>query len=310
MAQDLLNRCEFETAPRQDDGSVRCAVSGGPDSLALLVLARAQGLEVEAVHVDHGLRPGSAAEADVVAAAAHRFGARFRAETAPVAEGGDLEARARRIRRDAVGRHALTGHTSDDQAETILAHLLRGSGLRGLAAMTPGGIHPILGLRRSETHALCHASRLEPVTDPSNADPRFLRNRVRNELIPLLGEIAQRDPVPALTRFADLARGADETLDTLAGELDPTDSRLLAAAPPELARRALRRWLRLDEYPPTSSDIERAMAVVRHERRACQLSGRRRISRHQGRLVLTTEPPDTNRDRPADESGGPTGKGL
>ncbi|MCB1016512.1 MAG: 7-cyano-7-deazaguanine synthase, partial [Acidimicrobiales bacterium] len=93
-----------------------CAVSGGPDSLALLALAVAAGLEVTAVHVDHGLRPGSGREAEVVEAAAERFGARFSARRVTVVEGPNLEARARAARYAALPPDACTGHTADDQA--------------------------------------------------------------------------------------------------------------------------------------------------------------------------------------------------
>ncbi|HEY2435791.1 MAG TPA: ATP-binding protein, partial [Solirubrobacteraceae bacterium] len=108
----LLPRATFPSAGTE----VTCAVSGGADSLALLVLACAAGCRVTAVHVDHGLRPGSAAEADVVAAAALRFGADFRAEKAHVDAGPNLEARARRARFALLPPEVLTGHTADDQA--------------------------------------------------------------------------------------------------------------------------------------------------------------------------------------------------
>src|SRR5690606_19512117 len=91
LVDELLGRCSFAVAGTP----VVCAVSGGADSLALLVLATAAGCDVTAVHVDHGLRPGSDREADVVASAAERFGARFRAEKVDVAPGPNLEARAR-----------------------------------------------------------------------------------------------------------------------------------------------------------------------------------------------------------------------
>src|SRR5665213_3361655 len=106
----LLGRCTF---PPPGDPLV-CGVSGGPDSLALLVLAVASGCRVTAVHVDHGLRGGSAAEADVVAAAADRYGAWFRSERVHLADGPNLEARARHARFEVLGSDAATGHTADD----------------------------------------------------------------------------------------------------------------------------------------------------------------------------------------------------
>ncbi|MDQ3145596.1 MAG: tRNA(Ile)-lysidine synthetase, partial [Actinomycetota bacterium] len=127
---------------------VVAGVSGGADSLALLVLSVEAGCEVTAVHVDHGLRPGSGDEAGVVAEAAARWGAAFRAESTVVEPGPNLEARAREARRSALGDGAMTGHTLDDQAETVLLNLLRGAGADGLAAMAPGPGKPLLGLRR------------------------------------------------------------------------------------------------------------------------------------------------------------------
>lgn len=264
-----------------------CAVSGGADSLALLVLARAAGLEVTAVHVDHGLRPGSAGEAQVVAAAAEQFGAAFRAERVEVAPGPDLEQRARIERRRVLGPDAMTGHTADDQAETVLINLLRGAGPAGLGAMRPGPRHPLLGLRRRDTEALVEALGLQPVDDPSNRDPRFVRNRVRHQLLPLMAEVSQRDPVPLLVRTADHSRRLVDDVTTLAAPLDPTDTRALQVQPESVARHALRSWLR-DElgHPPSTAELDRVLAVVHHRSVACELSGRRRVARSNGRLVI------------------------
>jgi tRNA(Ile)-lysidine synthase len=277
----LLGRCAFPPAGSR----VVCAVSGGPDSLALLALAVAAGLEVTAVHVDHGLRPGSAAEAAVVERAAGRFGAGFLTERVEVAPGGDLEQRARLARKSVLGGDALTGHTADDQAETMLVNLLRGTGPAGLAAMRPGPPHPLLALRRSETVGLCGDLGLDPVIDPSNADPRFVRNRIRNEVVPLLADIAKRDPVPLLCRAADHARAVVDDLDLLAGQLDPTDTLALGRVPPSVAGAALRRWLRDElDHPPSSAELARVMAVVHNDAVACELSGGRRLSRSRGVL--------------------------
>ena len=131
----VLTRCEF---PPPASGPVHLAVSGGPDSMALMVLARAAGLHGTAVHVDHGLRYGSAAEASVVSEAACRLGFDFSAVRVDVAPGPDLEARARRSRYGALPAGVLTGHTMDDQAETVLLNVLRGAGIDGLAGMRAG----------------------------------------------------------------------------------------------------------------------------------------------------------------------------
>ena len=109
-------------------------MSGGADSLALLVLARAAGCAVTAVHVDHGLRAGSAREADVVRDAAARFDAAFRLVQVAVAPGPNLEARAREARYAALPPGVLTGHTLDDRAETMVLNRLRGAGPDGMAA--------------------------------------------------------------------------------------------------------------------------------------------------------------------------------
>ncbi len=274
-------RCAFPSA-----GAVTCAVSGGPDSLALLVLACDAGLDVTAVHVDHALRPGSAEEADVVRDAASLLGAAFRAERVVVEPGGDLEARARDARRRVLGPDALYGHTADDQAETVLLALLRGAGLDGVAAMRPEH-HPLLRVRRSETHAICAELGLRPVLDPSNADPRFRRNRVRAEVLPLLDDVAERDVVPLLCRLAELARDDVALLDDLSGDLDPTDARALAAAPVPLARRAVRRWLRdllPGGHPPDADGVARVLAVARGDATGAELAGGVRVRRREQRL--------------------------
>jgi tRNA(Ile)-lysidine synthase len=284
---ELLARCEFPATGTK----VACAVSGGADSLALLVLAVEAGCEVTAIHVDHGLRPGSAAEADVVRRAAERFSARFRAVAVTVAPGPNVEARARAARYAALPPDALTGHTADDQAETVLLNLLRGAGLDGLAGMAPGR-RPLRRLRRRETRDLCAALGLEPVADPTNDDPAFRRNRVRHELLPLLDAIAQRDVVPVIARQADGARADAAVLDELAAALDPTDARALAAAPEALARRAVRAWLREsgpggpERHPPDAAATERVLAVARGEAVACELAGGWRVARSRGRLRL------------------------
>jgi len=287
---DLLARCTFP-APGT---TVSCAVSGGADSTALLALAVAAGLTVTAIHVDHGLRTGSAAEAQVVRGNAERLGAAFRAERVHIVDGPNLEARARDARYALMPPDVLTGHTADDQAETVLVNLLRGGATSGLAGMRPGHRHPLLSLRRRETIALCATLQLAVVHDPSNLDPRHLRNRVRHELLPLMDDLAQRDTVAVLARQAGLARDDDELLDTLAAALDPTDACALAAAPIALARRAVRRWLTLT-HPPDAATVARVLAVARGEAVATEVGGGRRVERHRQRLSLGPAEPHTHR---------------
>ena len=291
---------------------VPLAVSGGPDSLALLVLAARAGLDVLAVHVDHGLRSGSDREAAVVAAAAARYGAAFEGRSVTVAPGPGLEARARRVRYDVLPAGVLTGHTMDDQAETVLLAMLRGAALDGLAGMrwqaggaagarssppvdtgppVAGPVHPLLGLRRSETVVLCAAEGLQPIDDPSNHDLRFRRNRVRHQVLPMLCDVAGRDLVPVLARQARLLGDDADLLEVLAAEVDATDARQLSAAPRPLARRAVRRWLRSGDtvpdaefHPPAADEVARVLAVAAGTVRACELSGGRRVERHEGRL--------------------------
>ena len=285
-AAELLGRCTFPSAGTD----VTCAVSGGADSMALLVLAVAAGCRATAVHVDHALRVGSDEEADLVRDAAHRFGAAFRSVRVDVCDGPNLEARARTARYAALPRDVLTGHTADDQAETVLVNLLRGAGASGLAAMRPGPRRPLLALRRADTHALCRSLGITVVHDPSNDDPRHVRNRVRHEVLPLLAAVANRDLVPVLVRQADLARDEADLLDELSAAIDSTDAKALAAAPLPLARRAVRRWL-TGEHPPDLATVDRVLDVARGEARATDVGGGRRVTRHQQRLQLHDDHP-------------------
>jgi len=281
LVVDTLTRCEFAPA----DTAVTCAVSGGADSMALLVLAVASGCAVTAVHVDHGLRPNSADEADVVRDLAHQLGAMFEAKSVHIEPGSNLEARARDARYAVLPADVLTGHTADDQAETVLINLLRGAGLRGLSGMQPNSQHPILKLRRSETHELCAALKIKIVHDSSNDDLKFQRNRIRRDLIPLLDEISKRDVAALLARQADVLRDDAELLDQLASHLDPTDAVALTNAPIALARRAIRAWI-ATEHPPDAKTVERVLSVARGEVTACDIGLNRQVRRSRQRLRI------------------------
>lgn len=278
----LLARCTFPPA----ETAVTCAVSGGPDSTALLALAAAAGCRVTAIHVDHGLRAGSDAESEVVAESATRCGATFQAARVTVEPGPNLEARARAARYGALPADVLTGHTADDQAETILVNLLRGAGAGGLSAMTgqrQRRRRPLLALRRADTVALCAALGLRTIADPTNADLRHVRNRVRAELLPLMAAISGRDPVPILVRQAAVLAADAESLDAMAVAVDPSDARALAAAPLPVARRAVRHWL-AGEHPPDLATVDRVLGVARGDAVATDVGGGWSVRRTNQRL--------------------------
>ena len=285
LAASLVARCSFPPPGEAID----CAVSGGPDSLALLLLAAAAGCVATAYHVDHGIRPGSAGEAEVVRGAAERLGCGFVALTVSCGPGPNLEARASEARFAALPEGVATGHTADDQAETVLLNLMRGAGGSGAGAMQPGRRHPILALRRSETAALVAESGLEAVDDPSNRDPAIRRNRVRHELLPLMAAIAERDVVPLVNRFAELVAGDAAVVDLLAGELDPTEVATLRAVPLAVRRGALRRFVQSatgSGYPPDRATVERALQVVDGAVTASEIGHGYLLRRTAGRLRI------------------------
>jgi tRNA(Ile)-lysidine synthase len=180
---------------------------------------------------------------------------------------------------------------ADDQAETVLLNLLRGSGSSGLAGMPARRgylVRPLLGVRRADARALCEEHGLVPVDDPSNQDLVHRRNWVRLEALPALSDGARRDLVPVLARQAAVLRAEADLLDELgdallaqAGGIEPA-ARVIADAHPAVARRAVRRWL--GTPPPSLAEVERVLTVARGERRAAQLSGGRRVWRQSGHL--------------------------
>jgi tRNA(Ile)-lysidine synthase len=216
---------------------VAVAVSGGADSLALLyalrVLARSRGWRLAVLTVDHGLRPGSAADAAFVADHAKSLGlparlltltpADLQAHRAAGPEGAARGARYGALwpAADELGcRWLATGHTLDDQAETVLLQLLRGAGPDGLAGMAvrAGGLlRPLLGVRRAQTRACCTALSLAWREDPTNAGQEPLRNRVRTQLLPLL-EHLRPGATQTLARTATLAADDHDWLEPLVKE--------------------------------------------------------------------------------------------
>ena len=253
--------------------------------MALMVLARAAGLHVTAIHIDHGLRATSSQDITRIRPVAEALNIAVEVHHVVVEEGPNLEARARAARYSVLPDGTLTGHTADDQAETVLINLLRGAAATGLSAMRPETTRPLLHLRRHETHALCAALNIAVVDDETNTDTRFLRNRIRHELLPAMNDLSHRDVVPLLVRTADILRADDDLLNELALAIDPTDAKALAVAPLPLAHRALRRWL-ADPYPPDLATLDRVLQVAKGEVLACDIGENRQIRRSKQRLTL------------------------
>lgn len=265
FARRLLSEWRRTVAP-VGDGRIVIAVSGGADSCALLlavwelVKSRRLDLSVVVAHLDHGLRgEEAAADAAWVLKLAGGLGYECRVGRAEVADrahrsGDNLEQAARgeryeflaRTAREQGARYVLTGHTLDDQAETVLLALLRGSGAEGLSgmprtrALDEGGdvslARPLLGwARRADTEAYCREQCVEPRRDAMNEDERYRRVRVRRQLIPLLETFNPR-AVEALARAADLLREDAASLDGQAAKLleaaigDPDQSEEIAPA--------------------------------------------------------------------------------
>ncbi len=287
LTEGLLERCQFDSSAKHYD----LACSGGADSTALAVLAVATGKRVTLHHVDHGLRPSSGQDARLVQALGVGLGCLVKVYEVTVGQGPNLEARARAARFGVLPPGIVTGHHMDDQAETLLLNLLRGSGTRGLGAMRPGPTKPLLDLRKTELEALCEAYGLAVAYDESNGDLSLRRNAIRARLTPLLTEIAERDPVPILARVARLARSDDDALEEISihSITNPYSVAELAQAPEALRRRAIRRLVRdagLGIVAPSEAELERIEAVVMGSAVAAQIEGALEIRRSKGVLSL------------------------
>jgi tRNA(Ile)-lysidine synthase len=240
------------------DDRVLAAVSGGPDSTAMLAalaaIRDAGGIaELRALHVDHGLRPGVAEEAASAASACERLGVPFTSVRVRVAA-GNLQAQARRARYAALRREAdrvgatriATGHTRTDQAETVLLRILRGAGARGLSGIPPRRgriVRPLLDRGREEGLAWLAALGLPWREDPTNRSPRHARNRLRLEAWPVLAALAP-SLERSLARVADLSRDDERALARRALAVAPgaaVPAAALRSEPRAVRRRVVRR---------------------------------------------------------------------
>ncbi len=254
--------------------TITVACSGGADSLALAVAAESeavrQGHPIVAATVDHGLQPGSTDRAEATAELLRTIGyPQVRVLTVTVDGRGGMEAAARKARYDALYPVAgdgsiLLGHTLDDQAETVLLGLSRGSGPRSIAGMAPYARpygRPLLGLRRSDTELACAEAGLTPWQDPHNVDPAYTRVRIRHEVLPLLEDVLGGGVAPALARTAGQLQEDAEVLDALGVKLaraalvgPALRLDVLQAEPAALRRRAIRWWLLASGQSGLTSD--------------------------------------------------------
>jgi tRNA(Ile)-lysidine synthase len=303
------------------DGAVLVACSGGADSLALAAAtafeAPRAGIRAGLVTVDHGLQAGSADQAARVTALGYELGLDpVETVVVEVGTGGGPEAAARTARygalhdlATALDASVLLGHTLDDQAETVLLGLGRGSGPRSIAGMRPVDarwIRPFLGLRRSVTEAACDALGLAPWHDPHNDDPAFQRVRLRREVLPLLDDVLQGGVAEALARTAALVRDDLDALDAVIDSLSATghggagvvdhgavlDVAAIAGQPRAIRTRLLRQWARRNGAGPLSAEHTAALdALVAnwHGQGPLDLPGGRRAVRTSGRLEISTQ---------------------
>jgi tRNA(Ile)-lysidine synthase len=254
-------------SPGSEANTVLIGCSGGADSLALAAAvafeAPRAGWSAGLITIDHGLQDGSAERALRVAEIGYELGLNpvevIRVEVGLV---GGPEAAARTARygaldasANALGAALLLGHTLDDQAETVLLGLGRGSGPRsiaGMAGLDGHRVRPFLGVRRGTTAAACAALGLPAWDDPHNVDPAFQRVRLRTEALPLLEEILQGGVADALARTAELIRDDLDALDQLAaactrrepgqGDSGDLDGASLAGQPRAIRTRVLKHW--------------------------------------------------------------------
>jgi tRNA(Ile)-lysidine synthase len=305
-------------ALRRSAQPVLVACSGGADSVALAAAlafeARQAGVRAGAVTVDHGLQPGSAERATRTAELLAGLGLDpVVAVAVPVGDDGGPEGAARTARTAALARLAAEhgarlalGHTLDDQAETVLLGLGRGSGPRSVAGRVElreaAGVswwRPLLGVRRGTTRQACADQGLPVWDDPWNSDPAYTRARLRTEVLPLLEEVLGGGVAPALARTAGLLREDLDALDGLAaGELarclraGALDVGPVQVLPDALRRRVLRGWLTAAGVPDLQwvhlRDVD-GLLTRWHGQGRVHLPGGAGVVRASGRLVL--QPP-------------------
>lgn len=284
------------------DHAVAVGLSGGADSLALMAALVAEGHEVLALCVDHGLQDGSRAQAERAAEQARKLGARARVLSVAAGATGQksMEAAARVVRYRALaaacadeGLEVTVAHTADDQAETLLLGALRGrvTGMSERSEVEGARVvRPLLKVRRADTEGACAELGLSAWQDPQNADTDFRRVALRREVIPQLSRIIGGDAVPALAQAA-----GDAALDDAALHTPPTtDCAELAAMAEPRRRRAIAAWLVSEGVEVTRRAVGDVGKLCTHwhgqgpvaVRSARQVGQRLEVARIGGKLAL------------------------
>ena len=288
---DIETKKSFQ---KLSDKKVLVACSGGGDSVALAILFKSFDVDFGLAYIDHGINLETRNSEVVVKDLSMVCGVPFFTSYLDMGDNelanSNIEANAREHRyialeeiRSTHGYQLVaTAHHLDDFAETYLINLIRGSG-SGVASLAESRdylVRPILNWRKKELLDLVEKCGLDFFEDEMNADPRFVRNRIRNEAIALLSDISSRDVIPLIARAARNISKDTKYLEALAASEWPkgtASTRDLVALDPVLQTHALRAWI--DGYPPSIDELDRILAVARHEIVSTQLSGNRTKNR-------------------------------
>ena len=281
LACRVAARAVVGDAPRP----IAVGLSGGADSLALTAALVAEGHEVTALCVVHGLQSGSAAQARRAAEQARGMGAAAEVVRVNVAKHGSLEAAARaaRYRAFADWGEVAVAHTTDDQAETLLLGALRGNP-SGMAPRAGRLVRPFLPIRRADTVGACAELGVTPWEDPMNGDPAFRRVALRTRIIPALTELLGGDAVPPLAQTADRIAAAQSLLDAPA----TTSCDELAALPSAVRRSRIHAWLVSADVRPNRGQLAAIERLITHwnGQVGVDMAGGVRVRRVGGELTL------------------------
>ena len=326
-------RRRFDVGPVARGDAVVVALSGGLDSVALLHLLRfplaGLGLVLRAAHLDHAMRPGSAADAAWVRGLCRAWDVPVTVERLDPPATGEADARSRRYafleRAAPEGAWILTAHHRDDQAETVLFRAIRGTGIRGLRGIAPRRgrvLRPLLPFGRDEIRAYADAVGLGFRVDPTNRDPGYARNQLRHEAIPAL-ERARPGAARSLARLAERARAAERgwsaALDRLEDEVVIEEEEggatlardVLHSYHRDLRARVLRHVLRRYGSPPDRRGTHAALEFISSGPSGGEihLAGGIRLERDFDRIRIVTDPTPEPEDVPLDVPGPDPGAG-